>query len=275
MILTVLAFAAVLIISTRENNISSAAENDVDTQLISKETYNAQEPVYEDSNKDITYNKSELMIRTDISIKEIHDLKGASREVIHQKLGEPHGSVSGGSFQQSHYILENGDIVIFSTSEFDNTPKQFSVYDKNGELKNTILCQDKKIVEIYKKAGIEINNKQINSLTKLYDEKNVNPDYERLMYEEGIITGEVDPTTPKLDLSTAKDIIKRYTDFESIIAEFEKVQNHPDIVGGSGVTHIIYKYNQYDEIVVLYEQEEIIHHVLDSEGNITSSEKLF
>lgn len=139
MILTVLAFAAVLIISTQGNNISSAAENDVDTQLISKEAYNAQEPVYEDSNKDITYNKSELMIRKDISIKEIYDLKGASREVIRQKLGEPHGSMSGGSFQQSHYILENGDIVIFSTSEFDDTPKQFSIYDKNGELKNTIL----------------------------------------------------------------------------------------------------------------------------------------
>lgn len=170
--------------------------------------------------------------------------------------------------------IESDDAI--GASKINQSPYTNSdITGSDSSYQSDAACQDKKIVEIYKKAGIEINNKQINSLTELYDEKNVNPDYERLIYEEGIITGEVDPTTPKLDIRTAKDIIKRYTDFESIIAEFEKVQNHPDIVGGSGVTHIIYKYNQNDEIVVLYEQEEIFHHVLDSEGNITSSEKLF
>lgn len=71
--------------------------------------------------------------RNDISVKEIHGLKGASKAEICQSLGEPHGSVSGGSFQQFHYILENGDIAVFSSAP-NGTPQQISIYNKNGEL---------------------------------------------------------------------------------------------------------------------------------------------
>lgn len=73
----------------------------------------------------------------DTQSKEIRGLKGASKAEIYQNLGEPHGSVSGGSFQQFHYVLENGDIVIFP-SALNDTPQQISIYNKNGELKNII-----------------------------------------------------------------------------------------------------------------------------------------
>ena len=102
------------------------------------EAHNVQETVYEGSDEGITDKAGELMYRNDISIKEIHGLKGASRAEIYQRLGEPHGSVSGGSFQQFHYILVNGDIVIFSSLELDDTPQRISIYNKNGELKNII-----------------------------------------------------------------------------------------------------------------------------------------
>ena len=78
------------------------------------------------------------MLRNDISIEEIHDLKVSSKAEIYQRLGEPHGSVGGGSFHQFHYILENGDIVIFSSSELDNACPSISIYNKNGDLKNII-----------------------------------------------------------------------------------------------------------------------------------------
>lgn len=119
--------------------IIDAADFDIDGDGNSvDEAHNVQESVYEGSVEGITDKASELMFRNDISIKEIHGLKGASRAEIYQRLGEPHGSVSGGSFQQFHYILENGDIVIFSSLELDDTPQRISIYNKNGELKNII-----------------------------------------------------------------------------------------------------------------------------------------
>lgn len=120
------------------NSIFPAAENNVDIQLVPEKAHNVQETVYEDSDESITDKASESMFRNDISIKEILDLKVASTAEIYQRLGEPHGSVSGGSFQQFHYILENGDIVIFSSSELDDTCRGISIYNNNGELKNII-----------------------------------------------------------------------------------------------------------------------------------------
>ncbi len=135
-ILAVLTLATMLISGAGGNSTFSSAENNVDIKLASEETYNVQETVYEDPDEGIT--ERELMFRNDISIKEIHDLKVASRAEIFQRLGKPHGSVSGGCFQQFHYILENGDIVVFSSSEFDDEPQRISIYNKDGELKNAI-----------------------------------------------------------------------------------------------------------------------------------------
>ena len=138
MILVVLTLAVMFKSGSEGNSISPAAENSVDIQLIPEEAHNVQETVYEDSDEGITDKASELMFRNDISIAEIHGLKGASRAEIYQRLGESHGSASGGSFQQFHYILENGDIVIFSSSELDDICQRISIYNKNGELKNII-----------------------------------------------------------------------------------------------------------------------------------------
>lgn len=129
---------ALMIKSSAERNSISAAENNADIQLVPENAHNVQRTVCEDPDESITDKASELTFRNDISIKEIYDLKGASTAEIYQRLGKPHGSVSGGSFQQFHYILENGDIVIFSSSELDNTCQRISIYNKNGELKNTI-----------------------------------------------------------------------------------------------------------------------------------------
>lgn len=137
-ILVVLALAIMVNNGAERNSISTAVENNLDIQLVPEKAHNVQETVYEDSDEGITDKASELMFRNDISIKEILDLKVASTAEIYQRLGEPHGSVSGGSFQQFHYILENGDIVIFSSSELDDTCQGISIYNKNGELKNII-----------------------------------------------------------------------------------------------------------------------------------------
>lgn len=138
-ILVVLTLAIMVNNSAERSSVSPAAENNVDIQLTPEEAYNVKETVYEGYDEGIKDKAGKLMVRNDISIKEIHDLKvAASRAEIYQRLGEPHGSVSGGSFQQFHYILENGDIVIFSSSELDDKCQRISIYNKNGELKNII-----------------------------------------------------------------------------------------------------------------------------------------
>jgi len=137
-ILVVLTLAIMVISGTERNSISSAAEKDVGIQLVPEKAHNIQETVFENSDEGITDNAREFMLRNDISIEEIHDLKVSSKAEIYQRLGEPHGSVGGGSFHQFHYILENGDIVIFSSSELDNACPSISIYNKNGDLKNII-----------------------------------------------------------------------------------------------------------------------------------------
>lgn len=136
-ILVVLTLATMLNSGAERNSYSTADKNSIDIQLAPEEENNVQETVYEDSDESVTNKASELVLRDDISIEEIYDLKTASEEEIYQKLGEPHGSVSGGSFQQFHYILENGDIVIFSSSVMDSRP-YIALYNKNGEFKNEI-----------------------------------------------------------------------------------------------------------------------------------------
>lgn len=76
------------------------------------------------------------MVRNDISIEEIYDLKNASEAQIKERLGKPHGSSSGGSFLIFHYILENGDGVLFGFS--GDRSLSIRLYDKNGEFKQNI-----------------------------------------------------------------------------------------------------------------------------------------
>lgn len=137
-ILAVLTLAIMVNSGAERNSISPAAENNVGIRLVPEKEHSVQETDYEDPDEGITDKASELTFRNDISIKEINDLKVASTAEIYQRLGEPHGSVGGGSFHQFYYILENGDIVIFSSSELDDTRQRISIYNKNGELKNII-----------------------------------------------------------------------------------------------------------------------------------------
>ena len=206
-------------------------------------------------------------IRNDISINEIYDLKGCSAEEIIRKLGEPHGSVSGGSFQQFHYILENGDIVIFSASALNNGHQQFSIYDKNGELKN-----DNTLNNIHKDENL--TEEQIQKLDELMQKADVTG---RFLYQEKLITGEIDPNTPKLDLTTAKKIIADSDAFEEILSEFEKVQKYPDYIYGSGLSIREYWFDKsgYEKISIIVEQGDIAYESFNADGELIYCEELF
>ncbi len=127
----------------------------------------------------------------------------------------------------------------------------------------------------YKADGNALTNEQIQKIAQLYHNQNLDPALNRLPYQEGIITGEVDPDAPKLDLAAVKDIIARADGFEEIMSEFNKIQEYPDYVGGSGVSIYVYHFSKYDGIVILYEQEEINYQTFNPDGTLKSSEMLF
>ncbi len=137
-ILLVLALAIMVVISAEGDSISTAAENNEGIQSIAERAHNIQETVYEDFYESGTDKARDFIFRHDISIEEIQDLRDASEAQVFERLGEPHGSVSGGSFILFQYVLENGDIVIFPFSGLSDT-LPISIYDKNGEFKQNIF----------------------------------------------------------------------------------------------------------------------------------------
>lgn len=130
------------------------------------------------------------------------------------------------------------------------------------------------IAEEYKTAGINLSDEQIKKLNDLYVSQKVNPGWERLPYQEGIITGEVDPNAPRLDLETAKRIISEHTDFNEIIAEFKKVQQ-PNFIGGSGHIVIIYKMDDSGSEITFDLFEKQIHYLKVDPDGTRQTEILF
>lgn len=131
-----------------------------------------------------------------------------------------------------------------------------------------------RIAEEYKTAGITLSDEQLQKLSLLYYHHHTNPAWARLPYQEGIITGEVDPNVPKLDEETAKKIISEHNDFDEILSEFEKVQR-PDFIGGSGHTIITYEVDDRGSEITLFPiEEQIKYFKIDPDGTV-QSEMLF
>ncbi len=135
-------------------------------------------------------------------------------------------------------------------------------YDKNIQ----------SIVEEYKNAGVTLSDEQLQKLSELY--ANVDPGWERLPYQEGIITGEVDPDAPRLDLETAKKIISEHTDFDEILSEFRKVQR-PYYIGGSGHTVILYEMDDLGSEIAIFPIEKQIHYLKVDPDDTEHTETLF
>lgn len=131
------------------------------------------------------------------------------------------------------------------------------------------------IAKVYKNEGKIISDEQVQKLNELYVSQKKNPAFERLLYQEGIIIGDVDPNAPKLDLATAKDIIAKCNNFEEILSEFDKVQKYPDSLGGSGVSFLVYQLSEYEEISIIIEQRDIAYAVFNPDGTVKSTEMLF
>ncbi len=85
-------------------------------------------------------------------------------------------------------------------------------------------------------------------------------------YQEGIITGEVDPDVPGLDPETAKKIISEHTGFDEILSEFKKIQR-PDYIGGSGHTVILYEIDDLgSEIIIIPFEKQIQYRKVEPDG---------
>ncbi|MDE7398002.1 MAG: hypothetical protein K2N06_00595 [Oscillospiraceae bacterium] len=132
------------------------------------------------------------------------------------------------------------------------------------------------------KLAADVSNKvsDVNNQTAVsidYGEVSINPCWEGLPYQEGIITGEIDPNAPKLDLAAAREIIAKHNDFDEILSEFDKVQKYPDFIGGSG--HIVVQYwlndSRSEEITVFPLEHGIWYGILNSDGTTTYTEELF
>jgi len=94
-------------------------------------------------------------------------------------------------------------------------------------------------------------------------------------YAAAVLTGDTDPTAPKLDLEAAREIIARCKDFDAIANEFSEYQPYPDEAGGSGISHIIYGTAATGRISVMLEQKTVFYSVCDEDGSELSGETLF
>lgn len=165
---------------------------------------------------------------------------------------------------QTAVVTNIGDQTAAVTNISDQTATKFK-YDEEIQ----------KIVRDYKNEGTIISDEQVQKLNELYVNQKMNPAYDRLLYQEGIIIGIIDPNAPKLDSATAKDIIAKSNDFKKILSEFDKVQKYPDVVGGSGMSVLEYQLSEYEKILIIIEQEYIVHSVYNPDGTVKSKEKLF
>lgn len=82
----------------------------------------------------------------------------------------------------------------------------------------------------------------------------------------------------KLDITTAKEIIKNNSDFDAIMAEFEKIQPSPDEILDTDAPVLnfkIYQCSPTERITVFTGMQEIYYDTLNDNGNVHESEKLY
>lgn len=146
-----------------------------------------------------------------------------------------------------------------ATSAIDVADEQISVRVDYREV----------ISKQYESFGKALTNEQLQKLDELYHSQAADPGWEKLAYQEGIITGEVDPNAPRLDLTTARKIISEHNDFDEILSEFDKIQ-YPDYIGGSGHTVVRYRLDDFGSEIVIFPIEKQIFY---SKDNSDSTEK--
>lgn len=129
------------------------------------------------------------------------------------------------------------------------------------------------IAKQYEACGKTLTDEQLQKLDELYRNQ-ADPSWEKLAYQEGIITGEVDPDAPRLDLTTARKIISEHNDFDEILSEFGKVQ-YPDYIGGSGHTIVCYQLDDLNEITVFPMEKQIYYAKYNSDSAEWYTEILF
>lgn len=183
-----------------------------------------------------------------------------------------------GAFAVSIYAAE-------ASNNPDSTPSA-DVIDVTDEQINESVDYDiavnvdyrERIAENCKYYDTAITDEQLQKLEELYRSLNMVPNsWERLPYGVGIITGEIDPDAPKLDLAAARKIIAEHNDFDEIMSEFDKVQKYPDFIGGSGHTVVQYWLNdsRSEVITIIPLEHGISYSVYNSDGAATYYEILF
>ena len=76
---------------------------------------------------------------------------------------------------------------------------------------------------------------------------------------EKIVAGEIYEDAPRLDLETAKKIIKESKSFKEILDGFDKIQQYPDYTGGSGLSFTIYYFNNdFTEGILITVEQKLI-----------------
>lgn len=131
------------------------------------------------------------------------------------------------------------------------------------------------LAEEYKNSGVILSDEQIRKLSELYQD--VNLDWERKPYQEGIITGKVDPNAPRLDAETAKKIISEHNDFDEIVAEFEKVQLPDSTISDSNQTIRLYKIDDLGSEITIMPypfEKQILYWKVEPDGTL-QEETLF
>lgn len=185
--------------------------------------------------------------------------------------------------------VNNQTAVSIDYSEVSNNPDSklsADVIDVTDEQINEGVDYDiainvdyrERIAENCKYYGISITDEQLQKIEELYRSLNMVPNsWERLPYGVGIITGEIDPNAPKLDLAAARKIIAEHNDFDEIISKFSGIQKYPDFIGGSGHTVVQYWLNdsKSEVITIIPLEHGISYSVYNSDGAATYYEILF
>ena len=120
-------------------------------------------------------------------------------------------------------------IVSCTVPEPEMTPFEFSYSVGSPEY------YDSKYIYLPQSEFDALSNEQQNALIAV-----TNTCVSRFWWREKYILGEINETE-RLDLETAKNILKKYdekTDISVILQEFAKIQKYPDSCGGSGLVTI-------------------------------------
>ena len=97
------------------------------------------------------------------------------------------------------------------------------------------------------------------------------------LYQQKVITGEIEELDSRLDLQTVQEIILNHSSFNDMKSALKSKQAYPDFAGGSGVSILEYWLDDAgnEKIILICEQQEIYYTQLNDDGSINVCEKLY